>query len=130
MLMFIASEAGSNKPMSEEFGGSLDRGTGRTVVAPASPGRTPGSLSRTAPVTNTASPGHRAPPRFQVRLPRFMITRDVGLGDVVKKGTSSVGIQPCSACRKRARTLNRLLRFTSRSTGRSYRSSLFNLGSS
>ncbi len=114
---YTASDAGINKPMREEFGGSLDRGTDRTVVSPGSP-------YRTAQVTSLSSPGrtrgeHRAGPRFQVRLPRFMIARDVGLGDIVKKGTSSVGVQPCSACRKRAGTLNRLLRFTSRSTVRS-----------
>jgi hypothetical protein len=42
----------------------------------------------------------------RVRLPGFIINEDVGLGDVVKKATSIVGIRPCGGCAERARRLN------------------------
>jgi hypothetical protein len=50
----------------------------------------------------------------QVRLPGFLIEEDVGLGDVVKRATSTVGIRPCGGCERRAAALNRWLVFTGR----------------
>lgn len=50
----------------------------------------------------------------QVRLPRFLTDEDVGLGDVIKRATLAVGIQPCGNCAKRAETMNRWVRFSSR----------------
>jgi hypothetical protein len=38
----------------------------------------------------------------------------VGLGDVVKRITTSFGFRPCSSCQRRAEALNRLAQFTSR----------------
>lgn len=32
---------------------------------------------------------------------------EMGLGDIIKKMTSSVGIKPCGGCKKRAEKLNR-----------------------
>jgi hypothetical protein len=54
-------------------------------------------------------------PGYHVRLPGF-ITRDVeiGLGDVIKRATASVGIQPCSGCAERAAKMNRWVIFTNR----------------
>jgi hypothetical protein len=52
---------------------------------------------------------------FRVRLPGFIITdEEVGLGDVIKRATSSVGFRPCGGCRARAAALNRLLTFSGR----------------
>jgi hypothetical protein len=52
------------------------------------------------------------PPR-RVRLPGFILDEeDVGLGNVVKRVTSTFGIRPCGGCDKRAAKLNRWLVFT------------------
>ncbi len=53
--------------------------------------------------------GRHAPHR--VRLPRFVTDEDVGLGDVIKRVTHTVGIKTCGACERRAAALNRWLRF-------------------
>lgn len=49
---------------------------------------------------------------FRVRLPGFVADEDIGLGDVIKRVTSAVGIKPCSGCERRAAVLNRWLVFT------------------
>lgn len=56
--------------------------------------------------------GKRDPHR--VRLPGFITEEDVGLGDVIKKATSIVGIRPCGGCAQRATRLNNWMAFTSR----------------
>jgi hypothetical protein len=33
--------------------------------------------------------------------PGFILQEDIGLGDVVKKATSHVGIRPCGGCERR-----------------------------
>ncbi len=50
----------------------------------------------------------------RVRLPGFINDEPVGLGDVVKKATSIVGIRPCSGCTERARRLNNWMVFSKR----------------
>ena len=59
-----------------------------------------------------AEPVSDEPLSPRVRLPGFIIDEDVGLGTVVKRVTSTFGIRPCSACEKRAATLNRWVGFT------------------
>jgi hypothetical protein len=49
-----------------------------------------------------------------VRLPVFVSDEPVGLGDVVKRATSSIGIKPCGGCAQRAARLNSRLAFTGR----------------
>jgi hypothetical protein len=56
--------------------------------------------------------GRRKP--YQVRLPGFTGGEAVGLGDVIKRATSSAGISPCGGCRERARVLNSWVVFTGR----------------
>lgn len=51
---------------------------------------------------------------LHVRLPGFISDEDVGLGDVVKRATTSVGLRPCGGCARRAEALNRRLVFTRR----------------
>lgn len=51
---------------------------------------------------------------FRVRLPGFITDEEIGLGDVIKRATSSVSIQPCGGCAERAATLNRWLVFSGR----------------
>ena len=59
-----------------------------------------------------AEGGDRLP--HEMRLPGFIIDEDVGLGTVIKRVTSAVGIRPCGGCEQRAATLNRWLVFTGR----------------
>lgn len=42
----------------------------------------------------------------KVRLPGFIVDQEVGLGDVIKRVTSAVGISPCGECGRRAALLN------------------------
>lgn len=48
----------------------------------------------------------------RVRLPGFLIEKEIGLGDAIKRATYAVGIKPCSGCQRRAATLNRWMHFT------------------
>ncbi len=50
--------------------------------------------------------------RHRVKLPRFLLRGEVGLGDVVKGVTSTIGIKPCVGCERRAAVLNRWLSFS------------------
>ena len=50
----------------------------------------------------------------QVRLPGFITGDEIGLGDVVKRTTSYLGIPSCGGCERRAAKLNRWLVFTPR----------------
>jgi hypothetical protein len=59
-----------------------------------------------------AGPNQRKPHR--VRLPGFISDEEVGLGDVIKRATSTVGIQPCGGCAERARRLNNWMVFSKR----------------
>ena len=48
----------------------------------------------------------------RARIPGFLLEQDVGLGNVVKRVTSTFGIRPCGGCEQRAARLNRWLVFT------------------
>ncbi len=48
----------------------------------------------------------------RVRLPGFLIEKETGLGDAIKRVTYAMGIKPCGGCEKRAAALNRFMRFT------------------
>jgi hypothetical protein len=50
----------------------------------------------------------------RVRLPGFIGDEDVGLGDVLKRATSAVGIKPCGGCISRAERLNQHVVFSRR----------------
>jgi len=50
---------------------------------------------------------------YRVRLPGFITDEDIGLGDVIKRATSAIGISPCGSCEQRAAVLNRWLTFSS-----------------
>ncbi len=53
---------------------------------------------------------------YRVRLPGFISEEDIGLGDVIKRVTSTFGIAPCEGCEQRAAMLNRWMVFTDRRT--------------
>ncbi|MEK9141901.1 MAG: hypothetical protein AAB308_12690 [Nitrospirota bacterium] len=49
----------------------------------------------------------------RVRLPGFLSDdEEIGLGDVVKRATSYMGIKPCGGCQQRVAALNRWMVFT------------------
>ena len=48
----------------------------------------------------------------RVRLPGFLIEKELGLGDAIKRATAGVGIRPCAGCERRVVALNRWLVFT------------------
>jgi hypothetical protein len=50
----------------------------------------------------------------RVRLPGFTADTEVGLGEVIKRATSAVGVRPCGSCRERAASLNRWMVFSGR----------------
>jgi hypothetical protein len=52
--------------------------------------------------------------RRTVRLPVFVSDEPVGLGDVIKRATSTIGIKPCGGCAQRAAWLNSRVAFTGR----------------
>jgi len=58
--------------------------------------------------------GPAEPVRHQVRIPGFLADSEVGLGDVIKRATSTVGIRPCGRCHERAAALNRWMAFNGR----------------
>jgi hypothetical protein len=49
-----------------------------------------------------------------VRLPVFVSDEPLGLGDVIKRATSTIGIKPCGGCAERAARLNSRVAFTGR----------------
>ena len=51
---------------------------------------------------------------YRVRLPGFVSDEDVGLGDAIKRATSTVGMRPCGGCDRRAAALNRWFVFSGR----------------
>jgi hypothetical protein len=50
----------------------------------------------------------------RVRLPGFVPDEPLGLGDAVKRVTSSLGIRPCAPCQRRAERLNSWMILTGR----------------
>jgi len=59
-------------------------------------------------------PTDSSPSRHRVRLPGFVGDEEIGLGDVVRRVTSSFSTRPCAGCRRRAATLNRWMTFDGR----------------
>jgi peroxiredoxin len=57
------------------------------------------------PLAETSQP-HR------LSLPRFLVKHEIGLGDLIKRLTSALGIKPCVGCERRAALLNRWLVFS------------------
>jgi hypothetical protein len=48
---------------------------------------------------------------FWVRLLGFISEEQIGLGEVIKRATSYVGLKPCGACERRAAALNQRVVF-------------------
>ena len=58
----------------------------------------------------SGGPAHGATPRpHRLSLPRFLVKHEIGLGDLIKRLTSALGIKTCVGCERRAAALNRWL---------------------
>ena len=64
------------------------------------------------PDSAESTPADDARARHRVRLPRFVSSTPIGLGDVVKRVTTAVGVKPCGPCEQRAARMNEWLRLT------------------
>jgi hypothetical protein len=60
--------------------------------------------------SNQAGGSERQP--YRVRLPGFVTDQEVGLGDMIKRASSAVGVRPCGGCARRAAALNRWMVFS------------------
>ena len=61
-------------------------------------------------VSTGAAPTSRKP--YHVRLPGFLVEKEVGLGDVIKSVTYRAGINSCKGCDNRAAVLNSWIVFS------------------
>jgi hypothetical protein len=66
------------------------------------------------PAGSEARDENGAHPRgiYRVRLPGFIAEEETGLGDVIKRVTYAMGIEPCGGCERRAAALNRWVTFS------------------
>ena len=60
------------------------------------------------------SPDRGERPRHRARLPGFITEQEIGLGDVITRAASYVGMRPCGGCARRAAALNRWMVFNGR----------------
>ena len=65
----------------------------------------------TKQIKNKDHPDKGERPPHQVRLPGFVGDEEIGLGDVVKRAASYVGIRSCGGCEQRRGALNRWMVF-------------------
>jgi hypothetical protein len=64
------------------------------------------------PKRDAGAPAKSENQPHRARLPGFVSDHEVGLGDVIKRSTSAIGIQSCGGCDQRAAALNRWLVFS------------------
>jgi hypothetical protein len=57
-------------------------------------------------------PADRARSRRTARIPGFNPDAEIGLGDVVTRVTTTIGIRPCGGCHRRAEAMNSWLAFS------------------
>jgi hypothetical protein len=53
-----------------------------------------------------------SPSSHRIRIPGFITEEEIGLGDVIKRATTYLGITPCMSCDRRSTALNRWMIFT------------------
>lgn len=64
-----------------------------------------------APRATEGSPTDDRRPAHTIRVPAFLLAREIGLGQVVKQITTSIGVPHCAPCAARAARLDRWLHF-------------------
>lgn len=72
--------------------------------------REKGAMKRNGIPKNHAEDSAEKPHR--VRLPGFLIDKELGLGDAIKRVMYAMGMKPCGGCEKRAAALNRWMHFS------------------
>ena len=53
---------------------------------------------------------------LKIQIPGFISENEIGLGDLIKRATSSVGIKTCGGCDHRASILNNWFVFNSKNS--------------
>ena len=53
-------------------------------------------------------------PPATIRLPRFVLDEEIGLGSAVSRLAGAAGLRPCGGCAARARSLDRWVRLAPR----------------
>lgn len=53
-------------------------------------------------------------PPTVIRLPRFVLDEEIGLGTAVSRLAGAVGLRPCGGCAARARAMDRWVRLAPR----------------
>jgi hypothetical protein len=69
-------------------------------------------MTSEAPESDQLEQDKRGGQPYRVRLPGFISDEEIGLGDVIKRATSAVGLEACGGCNERAALLNRWLVFS------------------
>jgi hypothetical protein len=59
--------------------------------------------------------GNKTGETHHIRLPGFVVENETGLGDIIKRATTAIGIPPCGQCEQRAALLNKWIVFNSKS---------------
>jgi hypothetical protein len=75
--------------------------------------------SESARPGNEGTPDGSGPALHTIVLPTFLLGHEVGLGQLLKRVTTSVGVRPCARCEQRAARLDQWLRFVPEERGRS-----------
>lgn len=65
----------------------------------------------TVPPSETEQFPEKVTSKHNIRIPFLTDDANIGLGDVIRKVTYAVGIEPCTGCERRARRLNRWMSF-------------------
>ena len=67
--------------------------------------------SDSTPAPDRSSAGGLDPAMHMVRVPTFLLSQEIGLGQVLKRISTALGARPCARCEERAARLDRWLRF-------------------
>jgi len=90
----------------------------RSALPPLNPkSKIENPKSSDLPFRSAALPATQAPERHRIKLPGLMVRGEIGLGDVIKRMTTALGIKPCAGCERRATVLNRWMVFFSTREG-------------
>jgi hypothetical protein len=56
-------------------------------------------------------PAADKPSALHIPLPAFVTKKEIGLGNLIGRATSAIGIKPCGSCKKRAAALDKKVVF-------------------
>jgi hypothetical protein len=67
------------------------------------------------------SDDYESPPRHTLSIPSFLVDEPIGLGEVIKRVTTRIGVSPCGGCNARAAKLDEWLHLEPRKRPDSYK---------